>query len=362
MLMINFPTNRQNNFNLLRLVFATLVLLSHAPELLDGNRSRELLTNVFHTVSFGEFAVDGFFLLSGYLIVKSWCNAPDLVQFSRSRILRIFPGFIVATILCAFVVGPLASTPAVYFSDFSFLKLAESTAQLKPPTLPMVFAGTHYASVNGAMWTISWEFACYIGVLVAGLIGLTKKPRLWLILTVTLLAIFTLQRFGFLSHVHGKYLFSHPLVRLGSFFLVGGTFYLFHEKFIFDRKIAGVAAAALLIGMFSWRLSELVLATAGGYLLFYFAFARVPYIVSFNKLPDISYGVYLYGWPVQKLLLWYFPTMSPWLLFIGSCGGAFTLGAMSWYAIEKPCLKFKRKKLNTEPIDELTPAQNFLLK
>lgn len=360
--MIQIPLSRQNNFNLLRLVFATLVLLSHAPELIDGNRSRELLTNVFHTVSFGEFAVDGFFLLSGYLIVKSWCNSPDLVRFSRSRILRIFPGFIVATILCAFVVGPLASPPTVYFSDFSFLKLAESTAQLKPPNLPMVFAGTYYASVNGAMWTISLEFACYISVLAAGLIGLTKKPRLWLILTVTLLVIFTLQRFELLSHVPGKYWFSHPLVRLGSFFFVGGTFYLFNEKFIFDRKLAWVAAAALLIGMFSWRLSELLLATAGGYLFFYFAFAQVPYIVYFNKLPDISYGVYLYGWPVQKLLLWYFPLMSPWLLFIGSCGGAFTLGTMSWYAIEKPCLKFKRKKLNNEPIAELNLAQNFLLK
>lgn len=348
-----FP-NRQNNFNLLRLLFATLVLLSHAPELIDGNRNRELLTNVFHTISFGEFAVDGFFLLSGYLIVQSWCNAPHLMQFVRSRMLRIFPGFLVAVIVCSFIVGPLASIPSIYFTDLSFLKLAESTVQLRPPTLPTVFAGTHYPSVNGAMWTISLEFVCYLGVLTAGLFGLTKRRGAWCVLAMAVLIVFTLQQFGFLSNVYGKFVFSHPLVRLGSFFLAGGTFYLFRKTWICDRKFTWVAAAILIIGMFSWRLSELALATAGGYLLFYFAFAPISCIASFNKLPDISYGVYLYGWPIQKLLLWYIPTMSPWLLFIISCVGAFTLGTVSWYAIEKPCLKFKRKNPSIEISHQLS--------
>lgn len=139
----SIPT-RQNNFNLLRLIFATLVLLSHAPELIDGNRNRELLTRTFHTVSFGEFAVDGFFLLSGYLIVQSWCNAPDVLQFLRSRALRIFPGFIVATIVCTFVVGPLGAVPSVYFADLSLSNLTVSALQLRPPLLPAVFQGTPY--------------------------------------------------------------------------------------------------------------------------------------------------------------------------------------------------------------------------
>ncbi|MET0220344.1 MAG: hypothetical protein ABW213_06795 [Tardiphaga sp.] len=51
-----------NNSGVLRLAFATMVVLSHAPELVDGNRSREILTREFHTLSFGEVGVDGFFI------------------------------------------------------------------------------------------------------------------------------------------------------------------------------------------------------------------------------------------------------------------------------------------------------------
>lgn len=55
-------------------------------------------------------------------------------------------------------------------------------------------------------------------------------------------------------------------------------------------------------------------------------------------MPDFSYGIYLYGWPVQKLLIWYLPLISPWLLFLLSAGISSGCGLLSWYIIEKPCL------------------------
>src|ERR1700733_11516931 len=90
-------TQRNVKFDLLRIVFATLVLLSHAPEVMDGNRSREIFSRVTHTSnSFGEFAVDGFFLLSGFLILKSWQRHPSLPDYLRNRFFRIVPGYLVA--------------------------------------------------------------------------------------------------------------------------------------------------------------------------------------------------------------------------------------------------------------------------
>ncbi|MEO7494788.1 MAG: acyltransferase [Massilia sp.] len=333
---------KNNNFNLLRLILASLVILSHAPEMVDGNRSRELLTSLFHTISFGEFAVDGFFLLSGYLIVQSWANTPDVFQFLRSRVLRIFPGFIVASLVCAFVVGPLAANAAGYFSRLSITGLIASLVLLQPPEVPPVFAGSFYPRINGAMWTISFEFMCYMVVLLAGIAGLVGRRRAWLAATIVLFAAFVAERFAVLPSLPSQLMWFDPLIRLGSFFLVGGACYLYREKISYSRPLAILALIVLALGMKSWRLSELVLATAGAYLMFFFAFKPIASLAKFNRLPDVSYGVYLYGWPVQKLLLWTFPQLSPWSLSFWSLLGALALGTVSWYLIEKPFLKFKR--------------------
>ena len=90
--------NKNNNFGFLRLFLAILVIVSHSPEAIDGNRNRELLTNIFGTLSFGEFAVNGFFLISGYLIHKSYENSSSLKSYFYKRVLRIYPAFIVAHI------------------------------------------------------------------------------------------------------------------------------------------------------------------------------------------------------------------------------------------------------------------------
>jgi peptidoglycan/LPS O-acetylase OafA/YrhL len=355
--MTTSPPSRQNNFNLLRLAFATLVMLSHAPELIDGNRSREILTRTFHTLSFGEFAVDGFFLLSGYLIVQSWTNAPRLFDFMRSRVLRIFPAFIVATLVCAYVVGPLAADPSIYFAHFWKTALVKGMLWLQPPVIPPVFAGTHYAAVNGSMWTIWPEFKCYLGVLIAGVSGMARRRNAWFAATLTLLAVFTLHRFGILGSPGNEDILSDPLLRFASFFMIGACFYLFREWVNFDRRLAVLASIALLLGMFSLRLSELALLTAGAYLLFYIAFKPIALIENFNALPDVSYGVYLYGWPVQKLLLWYFPMMSPWVLFVLSCLAAVLCGVVSWYVVEKPFLRFKSRNRIKSPSVQLNGHQ-----
>src|SRR5580704_8350010 len=84
-------------FDIFRILFATQVLLAHAPEIIDGNRSRELFTRITHSdLTLGQLAVDGFFFLSGFLIVRSWLYDPDLPSYLLKRLLRIAPGLVVA--------------------------------------------------------------------------------------------------------------------------------------------------------------------------------------------------------------------------------------------------------------------------
>ena len=104
--------------------FATLVILSHFPELIDGNRDREILTQLFYTISFGEFVVDDFFILSGYLIVKSYYLNENPFIFLRKITLRIYPRLIVVSILCVFLVGIIGADDAdIYIYNIIFLKM-----------------------------------------------------------------------------------------------------------------------------------------------------------------------------------------------------------------------------------------------
>ena len=337
-------SDRDNNFNLIRLLFASFVILSHSPELVDGNRHRELLTSVFHTLSLGEASVDGFFLLSGYLIVQSWDRSPALVDFLKKRVLRIFPGFIVASVVCAIIVGPLGASAREYFAQFSWISFIKGVLVLKSPVVPPVFEGQPFPVVNGAMWTIKHEFRCYLVVALLGLLHVVKNRNIWLVTSVVSLLIYLLP--AITSHLifPGRSLVlgeSNEMIRLFPFFSIGGTFYLFRDRISYKPIIAALFAPILLLCLFSAKLAEPAMATFGAYILFWFAFASFPRLNPFKKFSDISYGIYLYGWPSQKLFLWYFPHLSPWLLtFLALCSSAF-LGFISWHFVEKPCLLLK---------------------
>jgi peptidoglycan/LPS O-acetylase OafA/YrhL len=136
-----------NNLGALRLLLAALVILSHSSELVDGDRSREILTRVFGTLSFGELGVDGFFLISGYLITKSYQTSHSAGGFLLRRILRIYPGFVVSYVLCVFALGPFVGGP---ISHVSALRVVAEALSLHGPQVPGVFPETPYAVLNGS--------------------------------------------------------------------------------------------------------------------------------------------------------------------------------------------------------------------
>ena len=344
--------NRRNNFNFLRLFFASLVILSHSSELIDGNQSRELFIQLFHnTISLGGLAVDGFFLLSGYLIVQSWESRPEFLQFLKKRVLRIYPGFFVASLVCVFVVGPLGSKPVEYFSHFEWFPFFRDVLLLRVPVTPPVFEGRPYAVVNGAMWTISREFICYLLVLALGMMGAIKNRRMWLVLSMPIFSVFILSKLGYPIDFLGKHFnLTNPIIHLLSFFFAGGCFHLYKDKIKFDPKVALIFSVLLFICLFNITLAELALISLGGYLLIYFAFSPISFLSRFQTAPDISYGVYLYGWPVQMLLIWYIGDITPMGVFSTAMVICSVLGLVSWYSIEKPFLKLKEFRLGWQQI------------
>ncbi len=345
---------RNHQFDLLRIIFATLVLLSHAPEITDGNASRELFHRLTRApMTFGTVGVDGFFLLSGYLILQSWLGDPELVNFLRKRVLRIVPGYLVAVVFSTLAVGLLAPGVDHFFRGLD-LHFFNSVVLLSSPMTPPVFPGHPYPMVNGAMYTIAYEFRCYFLVALLGLCGALRRPILVLVTTVLLLSSLLyaapFERMQWPRHVEA--LIGQPLYafRLTAVYLVGCCFYLFRDRIVFRRSFA-LATTAVMAACFAFAPSrgELAMVLGGGYLMFYLGQMHLPWLEGMSRLPDISYGIYLYGWPVESLWIW-FNRGSPWIAFLGSTIICFGLGWLSWHFVERPALTLKRRPTAPLPV------------
>lgn len=166
-----------------------MVVLWRAPELVDSNRSRELLTRICGTLSFGELGVDGFFLISGYLITRSFQTSPGLWDYLGKRIARIYPAFLVATAISILLFAPLSGTALTALGFRDWLHVVKY-ALLQPPPVA-AFPGTHYPMLSGAMWTIAYEFRCYLLVACLGLLGILQRRHYVLAGTIILVLLLT---------------------------------------------------------------------------------------------------------------------------------------------------------------------------
>jgi peptidoglycan/LPS O-acetylase OafA/YrhL len=333
------PERSPNNFGGLRLLFAVLVVVSHAPELIDGDRSREILTRIFGTLSFGEVGVYGFFLISGYLITKSFEDSRSVKSYVLKRVLRIYPGYIAAYLLCVFALGPFVGG---HISELSGARVMMEMIGLKAPGMEGVFPGSHYPALNGPMWTISYEFRCYLLVIAAGFLGLLANRRILLGLTAATLVLSAMHLdivlpFG-LRAVVGE---PGKLIMFAGIFACGALHYLYRDRIRYEWQWAAFCVVALVVLMFYSLLAEAALATLGGYVLFWFAFnVRSKNLGAIGRNVDLSYGIYLYAWPVQKLLIWFDPEVSPWSC-LETTAIATALALASWTLIEKPFLNLK---------------------
>lgn len=334
---------RNVRFDLLRILLAVLVMLAHAPELTDGNKSRELFSRLTRSdITFGTIAVDGFFLLSGFLMVQSWKRDPKLLSFLRKRVLRIVPGYVVAALLSTVVVGLLAPGVPHFFHHLDG-KFLESIFLLSSPLAPPVVPGLTYQLVNGSLWTITYEFRCYLLVAAFGVCGLLRRPWYWTAaLVVFASAAFVPAVHPYLSWQSHKLILGDPdqMFRFLTTYFVGGCFHLLSDRIKFRPVLALAAVTTIAVSRFSPPLFELGLILGGGYLMFYLTEVRLPWKFPLRSFPDISYGIYLYGWPVETLWIWYFRG-SPWITFGASVLLCCGLGWISWHFVERPMLELR---------------------
>lgn len=357
---------KENNIGFLRLILASFVIIGHAPEMLDGDRSREPLTVIFHTVSLGELAVDGFLVLSGYLITQSFTRSPTILDYAIKRFARIFPGYIVAYAASVFVLGPLVGARP---QDHLVPTLINAIFLQPPIPYDGQFPGmSSYPFLNGSLWTIAYEARFYVLIGILGSCNLlTKKFVLGLTALSLIVGIAN-------ANVAVQHFLNHPpllwrfagiyelcfgynsqTARLLPSFLCGATAFLWRDELFrrLNRMSAGLCSL-IAVGLM-YRNPYLAmpgLVTFGGAALLWLAWqANLGALGRINRNWDISYGCYLYGWPIGTYIRWQFPDITPAILIVMSLPLSFFFGAVSWWLVEQPARRriFGRLMKNQQP-------------
>ncbi len=338
--------NRHNNFTLLRIVFAWSVLYGHSFAIQKAQGMRDPLTALFQGSTWiGELAVNGFFSLSGFLVAASFVRR-GLLDYVLSRTLRILPALIFCVFVSVFVLGPLlTSLPYVeYFSsEKTYSYLVNSLGYFNMQwNLPGVFEGNARPAVNGSLWTLTVEVRCYVLLAIVGGLGCLKNRIVASVIAIGVLLI------GIYSYSDIPLLGLNPRWQRPSlFFLTGVFFYLNRDKIVLDSRLA-VLALILACSSFGQNWFSYVFPVSFVYLIMFVAY-RSHYLRFDETVGDISYGLYIYAWPVQQLVAYYFPDKTPYFNIIASTCLTGLLAYTSWHLIEKRMLSLKTRLLRNTP-------------
>jgi peptidoglycan/LPS O-acetylase OafA/YrhL len=332
---------RRNSFDALRLVLAGLVAIDHGVILHTGVVSQA------NGTSLGDFAVDGFFVLSGFLVCRSYLRLNSLPRFVWHRFLRIMPGFWACLLVTALVVAPLVAIlegrpfTAAFTGEPSAVRYVVVNAALLMNQFDI--AGLLGANpmphvFDGSLWTLVFEGLCYAFLAGVGVCGVLRRQR-WIVLAVVLglYGLTVLQTLGV------DVVIGDLLVRLALMFFLGSAAWLFADRLPMTAALAGAAAALLVFSVVLANPYRLVGAAAFAYLIMWLG-TSIPWKVHVRT--DLSYGMYIYHYLVLQVLMltWASRLSTPLFVVLGVLTTLLP-SAVSWFLVERPALRHKNGPL-----------------
>ncbi|MBQ2953466.1 MAG: acyltransferase [Clostridia bacterium] len=371
-------SSSRNSFHLMRFVLAALVILCHSFTLLGRTTPLSALTGGL--MNEGTLAVDGFLTISGFLICQSAVRSRNALTFLGKRLARILPAFCCALAFSALLVGALVFPGDVV----SYVRQGEGgpltwivnwlTLNVMPEQWGVsgVFAGNPTTSLNVSLWTIKFEFALYLVMALLMLTTLSRRRATYIVCFSVFLILRTLLiPFGVrLWDVYDTrlWLLSHwnydRLTETGLFFFTGTLLYAYRQEIPRRWYLAVIALLALVVcGFFRfvpaqvdaaqdeaarlmWQLGELplrlVYCAAVPCLVIYLGGS--PLCSGFSRLGDLSLGMYVYSYPIQQMIIFCAPEITPLPLFALTLAIVLPLAAWSWRTIEAPVLRLKHLK------------------
>lgn len=345
------PPREVNNFDVLRIVFAWFVVISHSYFLNGSSISDPLGWATNNYLIFSYIGVKGFFVISGYLIFQSLIRSRSLVEYLTKRLLRIFPGLIVAvfiSLLATYFVYPKKDIPYFLNPEIYSYFLDNILLFVSHFDIPGVFENMKSTALNGSLWTIRFEFLCYLMIL--AIFPFKSKKRIPAILTAFLLLSLVVLQLFFSDWLHSinKPIQMDLMVELASYFLAGSFLACLNwESLAYKQSILLVCLALILVAVI-FTLDRLILIGPLGFVIILLGKRKSSLAAWIHKtIGDPSYGMYLYAFPIQQFTI-YFLKPSTTVLLVSSSILSLLLGILSWHLVEKKALMLKGYFLKAE--------------
>ncbi len=331
----------KNNFDCIRLLLAFSVCFAHLGEV-SGVSAFYPLANYFYS----GIAVDCFFVLSGFLIFRSFNRSSSIRSYLNKRVRRIYPAYLTVILAGAFLLPLFFSGDAetillsnewwrYLFSNLAFLNFLQ-------PELTGVFSNNPLQVINAPLWTIKVEVMFYLSVPLIFLFF--KNRKRWLILACLYTASIGYS-FYFLAMYQSTHLgiylkLEKQLPGQLAFFLSGGALYFYYAFFKNYWKVAVSSAVVLLLLSWQYPLVGQLFYPISLAVIVIFAALIFPYLGNWGRFGDMSYGVYIYHFPIIQI----FTALSlfkayPWPGFFALTTAILLTAFLSYRYIERPFLK-----------------------
>ena len=335
---------RRNNFDALRLGAALVVLLSHSYSLTGA--PWEPISTWFGYGYGGSLAVAVFFVMSGFLVSRS-LESRDLSSFVRGRLLRIMPGLAFVTAIEAFILAPLfyEGPVASYFSNFALPHLRNILVFGEDPAIPGVFSKLPFPYVNGSLWTLPVESLFYLLLPFLALAARGRRPVVLLAWGLSLLAEPFAHWHGLDDANFGGFLVQtvrlYSVAEFSCYFLAGVAAWTYRDAIPFSGG-AAVLCLVLLWAAKGGLAAPLLLKVCLPYLVLFLALQGGAGSRLKRRVGDLSYGLYLFSYPLTNVIIALNPQFSPEVVAGMAAAASLAAAWVSWRLVEAPALRLKR--------------------
>ena len=349
----DLSAGRDNNLNLVRLFASFMVMYMHSFALCIADQSKDIMyTLTFHKALSGQVAVDIFFVISGFLIYRSYDRKTNVGKYLKARFLRIWPLLALFILSTAYIIGPIITTMSreEYFQHKQYEYLTNLFFAASHTRLPGVFYNHIVIDINGSIWTLRYEVICYIFVLMMLPIIRRYKKSIFIMIGF-FAALYLFMSYGWaadsLAFVSKDIILN--IGRLTMMFCIGAFYYLYQDKIPICWQML-LASIVCLVAASYFIDYEIAFALFGSYIVIYIGFQDWKIARLYDKVGDLSYGVYVISFLVQQLVVdamgvspdgYEALRMDPYVNLGLSLLIVLPIAFISWHCFEKQLLKLK---------------------